>query len=90
MSLAFIACAPSMLRAGIVFGGVCLSVRTKSQQEVKVIWQRLHRMTPHTLHARHQELNNRQTGGQTDNTANVGNNSQHLMHSTQPKILVGN
>jgi len=49
-------------------------------QEAKVIWQKLHQMTP--LNDPH--CTRRVTDRRTD-TANIGNNSLHLMHSMQPK-----
>jgi len=58
----------------------------QSKQKAKGIWRRLHRMTPRTRHAAYgaraaADLS-RVTDRQTD--ANIGNNSQHLMHSMQP------
>jgi len=58
----------------------------KRKQEAKVIWQKLHRMTP-THNACASDLSrmtDRLTDEQTD-TANIGNNSLHLMHLMQPK-----
>jgi len=55
-----------------------------------MIWQRLHRVTPHTLHAPPSSAawqtdwrTDWKTYGQTD-TAIIGNNSLHLVHSMQP------
>jgi len=57
------------------------------KQEAKVIWQRLQQM--HRTHCtyRRVEPHDRQTDGLTDwrtDTAIIGNNSLHLMHSMQP------
>jgi len=60
------------------------------KQEAKGISRRLHGMTPRTRHAAYTARAaadlSRVTDWQTD-TANIGNNSQHLMHSMQPKKL---
>jgi len=45
----------------------------------KVIWQKLHKCTTHSWAVW-------QTDWRTDTTS-IGNNSLHLMHSMQPKIL---
>jgi len=50
------------------------------QQVAKVIWQRLHRMTPHTRHTLLVPPPIQARDRQTD-TANIGKNSQHLVHS---------
>jgi len=55
------------------------------KQEAKVIWQRLHRLTP-AKWSRVQP-HDRQIDGWTDwqtDTTHIGNNSLHLMHSMQP------
>jgi len=59
------------------------------KNEAEVIWQRLHRMTPHTLHAAEfsrvtDRLTDRLTNLRTD-TAIIGNSSLHLMGSMQPE-----
>jgi len=55
------------------------------EQEAKGIWRRLHRMTcAHGTRRRRLKPRERQTDRLTD-TANVGKNSLHLMHSMQPK-----
>jgi len=61
------------------------------------IWRRLHGMTPRTRHAVYtaraaadlSRVTDRRTDRLTD-TANIGNNSQHLMHSMQPNKIVSN
>jgi len=58
-------------------------------QEAKGIWRRLHRMTlctRHVVYTAHAAADlSRVTDRQTD-TMNTDNNSQHLMHSMQPKM----
>jgi len=56
---------------------------TMQQKEAKMIWQRLYRMTPRTLHAPPQNWATWETDRQTD-AAIIGNNGLHIMHSMQP------
>jgi len=59
-----------------------------TKQEAEGIWRRLHRMTPHTQHAAYTTRAAADLSRVTDtltDTANIGKNSQHLMHSMQPK-----
>jgi len=57
-------------------------VQKTMQKEANVIWRNLHRITPHTVHA--PPPTSRVTDRLT-NTAIVGNNSLHLVHSMRSK-----
>jgi len=78
-------------RPGLRHDPGCARNKQYKQQEAKVMWQRLHRMTSRTPKAPPQSLAAWQTDWLTDGptdwqtgTANIGNNSLHLMHWIQP------
>jgi len=52
------------------------------KQEAKGIWRRLHQMTPRTRHVAYTAADL----SRVTDTADIGNSSQHLMHSMQPKM----
>jgi len=57
----------------------------------ELIRRRLHPMTPRIRHAAHTARAAADLSRVTDRltaTANIGNNSQHIMHSMQPKTAV--
>jgi len=72
-----------------LLGQAIWKIYPELEKVVKVIWQRLHWMTPRTRHMAYTALAatdlSHVTDGQTD-IVNIGKNSLHVMHSMQPKI----